>query len=446
MCENSHLRGLNYFLRAKGMTMSGVRMLLATAVVAVVLWGCNSGAAGVPGAAGGGAAAAGGSGGAAAAGGGGIQTEQIPDPSLNNMTAVTVPVPAGWHFQGVLMQGGKCVGTPFAVFRSTSPDGLSAMEKQPVMGWRWGTGPMASSGPTDCLPMKGALGAQAYLKYLAATMNVTYVADVPEPAAENQAAQAGLQSAEAQYAAQYAARHQTPPKDTRELARARVSFQNGSFAMLGELRVTLDCSETVTPGMKSVVPGMASRPASTVDQCTAGTRYYTAPAAQFAQVVALWDAPGMGAKQSMPWQQAWLQRNQKQADQIESANIASTNAAMAASARKFQQDMAVQNQMHQEFMATMQRGKNMSMAQANASLNARSTATSDWVDYALDEQTVADPTTGQVSKVSSASSYTWIDSTGKTSYQTPDVNANPNGVLPGNWTKQTVVHGNGTPK
>ena len=154
----------------------------------------------------------------------------------------------------------------------------------------------------------------------------------------------------------------------------------------------------------------------------------------------------MGAKQSMPWQQAWLQRNQQQADQIESANIASTNAAMAASARKFQQDMAVQNQMHQEFMATMQRGTNMSMAQANASMNARSTATSDWVDYALNEQTVVDPNTGQVSKVSSADSYTWIDSTGKTSYQTPDVNANPNGVMPGNWTKQTVVHGNGTPK
>jgi hypothetical protein len=86
------------------------------------------------------------------------------------------------------------------------------------------------------------------------------------------------------------------------------------------------------------------------------------------------------------------------------------------------------------------------MASANASMNARSTATSDWVDYALNQQTVADPNPGQVSKVSSGSSYTWVDSTGKTSYQTNDVNANPNGVLQGNWTKQTVVHGNGTPQ
>jgi hypothetical protein len=425
------------------MTMIGIRKLLAAAAVGVVLSGCNSGAAGVSGAASGsGAAAAGGSAGSAA-GAGGIRTENIADPSLN-MTAVTVPVPANWHFQGVLMQGGNCVPTPFPVFRSTSPDGLSMMERQPTMGWRWGTGPLAASGPADCLPLKSALGAQAFLKYLAATMKVNYVSDTPEPAAETQAAQDGLRAAEAVYAPKYAASHLTPPKATRELARALVSYQNGTFAMKGELRVTVDCTETVYPGMKSILKGMADRPDSTVDLCTAATRYYAAPAAQFAQVVALWDAPGMGAKQAPDWGQAWVNRNQQQANQAMAQNIANTNAAMAASAQRFQQNMAVQNQMHQEFMATMQRGTDMSMAQATASMNARSTAASDWVDYALDQQTVTDPNTGQLSKVSSANSYTWVDSTGKTSYQTNDVNANPNGVLQGNWTKQTVVHGNGT--
>lgn len=430
--------------------MSGMKELLAAAVVAVVFSGCNSGAAGVSGAAAEGAGAASGGGAAAAAAGtaagaGGIRTENIVDSSLNNMTAVTVPVPANWHFQGVLMQGGNCVPTPFPVFRSTSPDGLSMMERQPTMGWRWGTGPLAASGPADCLPLKSALGAQAFLKYLAATMKVTYVSDEPEPAAENQAAQDGLRAAEAVYAPKYAASHLTPPKSTRELARALVSFQNGSFAMKGELRVTVDCTETVYPGMKSILQGVASRPDSTVNLCTAATRYYAAPAAQFAQVVALWDAPGMGAKQSQDWGQAWVNRNQQQANQMEQANIAATNQAMAASRAKFQQDMAVQNQMHQEFMATMQRGTDMSMARTQASMDARSTATSDWVDYALDQQTVTNPA-GGVSKVSSAASYTWIDSSGQTSYQTNDVNANPNGVLQGNWTKQTVTHGDGTAK
>ena len=86
----------------------------------------------------------------------------------------------------------------------------------------------------------------------------------------------------------------------------------------------------------------------------------------------------------------------------------------------------------------------MSMARTQDSMNRRSTATSDWVDYALDRQTVVDPNTGQMNKVSSSYNQTWVDTTGKTSYQTNDVNANPNGVLPGTWTKQTVTHGDGT--
>jgi hypothetical protein len=68
----------------------------------------------------------------------------------------------------------------------------------------------------------------------------------------------------------------------------------------------------------------------------------------------------------------------------------------------------------------------------------------DVVDYALDRQTVLDPGTGQISKVSSAYSYTWVDSTGKTSFQTNDASANPNGSLQGNWTRQQVVHGDGS--
>jgi hypothetical protein len=55
-----------------------------------------------------------------------------------------------------------------------------------------------------------------------------------------------------------------------------------------------------------------------------------------------------------------------------------------------------------------------------------------------------DPSTGAVSKASSAYNYTWVD--GSTSYQTNDPNANPNGLLQGTWTKQQVVHGDGTPK
>ena len=52
---------------------------------------------------------------------------------------------------------------------------------------------------------------------------------------------------------------------------------------------------------------------------------------------------------------------------------------------------------------------------------------------------------GGTVKVSSAYSQTW--SNGKNQwFQTNDPNANPNGVLPGNWTQDVKVHGNGQGK
>jgi hypothetical protein len=364
----------------------------------------------------------------------------IVDPSLSNMTAIEVTIPAGWHFQGALMQGGQCVSTPYPVYRVSSPDGLSAMEREPMIGWTFGTGPLEAAEPKDCLPLKTALPAQEFLKYLAPTMGLTYVSDVTEPAAENAAAQQQMAQQQAIYAPKYAAAHLTPPKSTLQLARARVSFKNGTFAMLGELRVSVSCTEGITPARGTILPG------SDVTQCTATTQFLSAPTAQLTSVLATWDAPGLGPVSQQPWQQAWMQRSAQQAQQTVATVQKQTAAAMAASHAMFEQTMATQAQMHQQFMAQMQAGTDAAMANANAVMNAQSTAASDWVNYALGQQTVLDPATGQVSNVSAASTYTWMNSAGNTSYQTNDPNANPNGVMQGTWTKQVVVHGNGTPQ
>src|ERR1035441_10667218 len=107
------------------------RKLLAGAVIAFTLFGCKSGGSTPSASAAAPSAAAGGA--PPSAGSGGVRKEEIVDPSLNNMNAVEVTVPAAWHFQGTLMQGGNCVGTPFLVFRATSPDGLSAFEREPTI-------------------------------------------------------------------------------------------------------------------------------------------------------------------------------------------------------------------------------------------------------------------------------------------------------------------------
>jgi len=390
------------------------------------------------------------------AGGGGARTEYIKDPTLDNMNAIPVTIPAKWHFQGALFQGGNCTKEPYAVWRTTSPDGLSLAEVMPPLAWVWGTGPMFGFTPKDgCLPLKGPMSAQDFLKYLAATMKVDYVADDPVSAQENASAQKYYQKLEEILTAQHVAH----PKRTAEVARASVHSRNGTFSLKGLMMVELVCTESVSAGTQSLSnysPGhpvhAVTGPPSRVNTCTATVGYLTAPENQFAGMLQQWKAHKMGMADGLntwasglsPWETAWSKREIKGVQEWSAENNRIAAGQRQAQQQQFDHNMAVQKQMHEQFLSTMAKGTADSMRRTQENMNARGTATSDWVDYSLDRQTVRDPNTGQVSKVSSSYSHTWVDSTGKTSYQTNDVNANPNGVLPGNWTRQTTVHGDGT--
>jgi hypothetical protein len=59
----------------------------------------------------------------------------------------------------------------------------------------------------------------------------------------------------------------------------------------------------------------------------------------------------------------------------------------------------VQQQMHDQFMDTMQEGHDQFMARQAQNMYARDTAVSDWVDFALDRQTVMNPNTGMIGKL-----------------------------------------------
>ena len=185
--------------------------------------------------------------------------------------------------------------------------------------------------------------------YLAGVMKVEYVGPEAVPAEQNEQAQKALRDAEAIYAPKYAASHMTPPKTTRELARALVRYQNGSFSMKGRLNVMIECTETLHPGQPMLTPyGGPGHPPrqttgepSTVDKCTASMNYLTAPDTQFAAVVRQWDVPGMGGKAEDAWQQAWIQRNQQQSQAMINQMNQAAAAQRQASAQQFQHDQAV---------------------------------------------------------------------------------------------------------
>jgi len=105
------------------------------------------------------------------------------------------------------------------------------------------------------------------------------------------------------------------------------------------------------------------------------------------------------------------------------------------------QFMQTMQQNFQNFQASQQAKFNDFQANMAAQSQASANAASDWVDFALDQQTVTG--SGGTVNVSNQYSQTW--SNGTQWFQTNDPNANPNGVMSGTWTQQTQTHGNGAP-
>ena len=374
----------------------------------------------------------------------GTQTAYIQDPSLNNMNAISVSIPARWIFQGTLVQGDQCSPTPYPVFRATSPDGLTFVERMPNLNWVWGTGPMTTAQTNGCLPLKQALSAQDFLKYYSQTLKYAYIGDEAVPAAVNAAAQKSISDAQATFAAQYAAMHVAPPKETLQLARATVQFMNGTFTMEGQLAATVLCVETQFAGFQSTLKGMASQPGWTMDRCTAAVRFLSTQQSSYQAMANLMDTDNVTAVDVPAWDQAYMNRANQQTMKTLQQIDANGAAQRAATAQQFAHAQAVRNQNYQNFEASMQSNFNNFENQQAQSQASRQQFTSDMVDFALDQQTVADPTTGQTSKVSNSYGQTWIS--GNSSFQTNNASANPNGVLPGTWVQQTVVHGDGTAK
>ncbi len=392
------------------------RFGIGTILVALALMGCKGsqpasastggdGANGSPSANGGSAVAAG-----SADDGSATRVERVKDETLNNMDAVEVRIPASWKFQGVLYQPGNCVHDTYVVWRATSPDGKRMYERMPVLGWTYGSGTLFASLPKNgCLPMNGPMTAVDFAKYMVGVLHVQAIDVQPFP-----------QAMEAQLEQESARVHEKA-----QGALTEVRFMNGSTPMKGGLRVVLKCTESVTPAIRVLSPTppvhmITQGTPTVVDHCEANIQYMTSPESEFAGLNKQWSVPGMGNGQGiLAWQDAWANRYEQNLQRQTTGFINSSNAIFNAQQEGYRQQAAVQQQMHNEFMETMQRGTNLSMQRTADAMQARSTAASDWVDYALDRQTVRDVNTGQTGKIS-------------------------NQVTPGGSLQK--VHGDGTPQ
>jgi hypothetical protein len=218
---------------------------------------------------------------------------------------------------------------------------------------------------------------------------------------------------------------------TADTAALRIEVVNGSFVLEERLRTVVECSVSTN----------ASSPGGT---CWARVDVLSAPEGRLDALVQLVDNNNLPHGVNSPqWTQAALQRQQREGQQALANLTAQEQRESQMIYQQFQQIMQRSAAEHQAFMQQQESQFESAMNNANASMNAQSTAASDWVDYSLDQETVMNPD-GSTTKVSAGYSETWTN--GSQWYQTDIPNSNPNGILPGNWSPTTKVHGNGTPE
>lgn len=356
-----------------------------------------------------------------------LTTAPITDPAYG-ITAFNISIPSGWKFQGTVLPGPECSRVPIPVFRAYSPDGLTEMRLVPAFNWTFHPRIKGFRPVNGCVAFTGPMSAEDFLKHyveMVATSGMHVVGPMAVGAPYQQ---------RVERVAQNMNRIAPNIRGSADAAAVRVETVNGTFIIEQRLRAYVEC-RIVSGGPDAGGGG-----------CSAHVDVERAPKGKLDALTALVDAHDLVRT---PHEDAWLQRVQQTAAQRNRREFADLlrqeQASQAMLKKQFDDFMATSQRNHEAFMAQQESSFRSSMNNANAAMNARSTAASDWVDYALDQQTVVGE--GGVAKVSSSYSHTWSSTVGNQTqwFQTNDPNANPNGALSGNWTEDTKVHGNGQP-
>ena len=354
-----------------------------------------------------------------------LTTATITDPGFGNMKALTVTIPSGWQFQGTVVRGPDCFPNSFPTFRAYSRDGLTEIRLLPAFNWSFHPA-IRMKTIAGCLPFERTMSATEFLNHfvelIPGGVHVVGSMSIAQPYRERVD----------NVATSLNANNRTPGfHATVDTAALRVETINGSFVIEQRVRVWLGCRVNAQAGVFSG------------GGCDAHVDVLRAPMGKLDALVALVDAHDLTKPTGDPqWKEAVMQRQTREnADRMRGLTDDETRqiAMIHAQGEQIQQTM---NRNHEAFMAQQESQFQSAMKVAGDAMNARTTASSDWVDYSLDQQTVNG--SGGLAKVSSSYSQTWSNGQNQW-FQTNNPNSDPNGALNGNWTRDTKVHGNGQP-
>ena len=355
--------------------------------------------------------------------GGGLTTVSLTDTSFGLPAASEVTVPGGWRAQGQ-MGASPCTNLPSASWDAVAPDGQGEIHVLPTFGWRWGNVGQRSNG---CIPLSGPLQAADFLQKFAArlpgmhVMGAMPVSDTFRRREENFTNSANNNNA-----------RMVRPLQARNLGDVAAVQTVDASGHEMRLRAWVQCRELSQGG-----------------DCFAKVDILRAPKGRLSALVALVDSHNLVQdRPTQEWLAAYMNHQQQVGRQQMDQLRRNEDAGNQMLRKQYEDSSARLNAEHQAGMEELQRSTDSSMRNANNSMNARTTAASDWRDYAADQQTVSGA--NGTYKTSSQYSNVWSSPVGPAlsdgrTFGSTDNTVDPNTSTDNTWTQDTKVHGNGQP-
>ena len=367
-----------------------------------------------------------------------MKTVEIKDPMFN-LVAGTVSIPKDWNFEGTVLHGPGCQGLiTTIVYRIYSPDLAYGIQQIPTTDFYWADDARARPKSPTCKLLQ-PVSAEDYGRLIAVRVRPGSVVDSVTASAANAGYQANLEKNTQALAAQASSmgmkNHATMTGEIKEL---HIHYDLNGHPEDEVLGVTMTRTDQPVSAIVSK-PGQIMQTAwehmISSSPSVVGTR---APHGQLASHQALWEAIIKSYKPNPEWNQAVVKYMQDASNRAIAASWATTNSIL----QKGAQEQAQRTQQAQAFIQNMQQQGDARREEFNANMAQRSGHAADVSDYLLDQQLFVNPTTGQTQTQSNQYNHTYSNGAGPGSavVQTNSPNANPNGVLPGNWTELQPIH------
>ncbi len=284
----------------------------------------------------------------------GRRTVPIVDPVLG-MTAYTLEVPQDWRVDGGMTPGTTCSAGTSPTYRAFSADGKTGRFLLPRIDWAWGT-----NAGKDCNLFPGIVPAKDVITYFIRLRQLGFVNELPVPQLDQMKKQSEDQTRQA--------RAQSPamqPTFSIDMARFLVRYSLNGQGMEESVTATTSCVESTMLAI------------GRVHTCSAFIERIFTPRGKLDAMVPM--MAGMKLSINPEWNQAWTDTMVRHIRQLSQQQ---TQAMLKRGEVAANQRMRE----HQQFMASMQQGRDLSNLQFQEHLYNKTEQKEDFVDYITDCQ------------------------------------------------------------